>query len=382
MSSTATTLSQTVSPQLAPPNLRPARLDDYEQVRLLESAHNMVTPPLREWRDLWLANPLWPRLEKDWPLGWVLEDAAQKLVGAIWNLPSLYHFQGRELICSNGRGWVVAEQYRGFALWLMDEYFNQSGADLFVNTTVNASAAVVFSSMSQRVPLGDWQSSAYWVTGYVGFARAAMRFKSLPMSGLLSYPAALGLWILDTLKSKPIPESSPSVVIAEAAEFDVRFEALWQELLRQNPNKLLAARDLCSLKWHYALPTRRGRMRILTASRDGLLRAYCVVKEQDGKHGLTMMRFVDFQSIDTDFDHLPALLNASLRFSAARGFHCFELLGCDVPKMRAVDRFAPHRRRLKAWPFYYSAADPKLAAALTVSDVWDPSAYDGDASID
>jgi hypothetical protein len=372
----------TSSAQPAPPNLRPARFDDFEQVRFLETAHNMVIPPEKEWRDLWLANPLWPRLERDWTLGWILEDANQRVVGSLWNLPSLYHFQGRELICANGRGWVVAEQYRGFAPWLMDEYFNQSGADLFINTTVNASAAVVFGSMSQRVPLGDWQSAAYWVTGYCGFARAAMHFKALPLPAILGHPAGLGLWAYDSLTSKAIPDAPPGVVVAEAAGFDARFDAFWAESLRQQHAKLLAARDRASLSWHYALPLRRGRLRILTATRDGLLRAYCVIKEQDGKHGLTMMRLVDFQSIEPQQDLLPGLLAAALQYCGARGFHCFELLGCDIPKMRAVDRLAPHRRRLKAWPFYYNAPDPTLAAALADSDAWDPSAYDGDASID
>src|SRR5262249_49510325 len=123
--------------QPAPPKLRVARFEDYPQVLALESTHNMVTPPREQWRNLWLRNPLWTRFASDWPIGWVLEDAAGKIVGALWNVPSLYYFGGRELVCANGRGWVVGEHYRGFALWLMDEYFNQSGADLFMNTTVN-----------------------------------------------------------------------------------------------------------------------------------------------------------------------------------------------------------------------------------------------------
>src|SRR5262245_17699967 len=83
---------------LAPPDLRPARFDDFAQVQQLECKHNMVSPPQAQWRDMWLTNPLWARVQKDWPLGWVLESSNNQIVGALWNLPSAYHFQGRELI--------------------------------------------------------------------------------------------------------------------------------------------------------------------------------------------------------------------------------------------------------------------------------------------
>ncbi len=50
--------------------------------------------------------------------------------------------------------------------------------------------------------------------------------------------------------------------------------------------------------------------------------------------------------------------------------------------MESFDHFAPHRRKLPSWPFYYHAADPTLAAELCRPEVWDPSTFDGDASID
>src|SRR4051794_17149748 len=102
----------------SPPELRTARFEDYPQIERLESSHDLGTPPLDDWRGFWLENPLWTRLQNNWPIGWVLEDAAGKIVGSLLNVPSLYKFQGRDLICANGRGWVVDNDYRGFALWL------------------------------------------------------------------------------------------------------------------------------------------------------------------------------------------------------------------------------------------------------------------------
>src|SRR5262245_33414720 len=158
-------------PVTPPPTLRPACIEDHAQIQHLESSHLQDTLPADDWRRLWLDNPLWPRVAGHWPIGWVLEDAAGRVVGSMTNVPSLYRFRGRELICANGRAWVVSPEYRGFALWLMDEYFNQDGADLFINTTVNLKATEALGTLSNRVPLGDWQTTAYWVTGYRGFAR-------------------------------------------------------------------------------------------------------------------------------------------------------------------------------------------------------------------
>src|SRR5437870_2253350 len=81
------------------------------------------------------------------------------------------------------RAWAVAAAYIGFALWLMDEYFNQQGADLFINTTVNAKGTAAANMFSTRVPVGDWETFAYWVTGYRGFARKALEKMGVPLPG-------------------------------------------------------------------------------------------------------------------------------------------------------------------------------------------------------
>ena len=141
------------------PNLRPARFDDYPQIQKLESLFGLLSLSDQDWRAIWLDNPLRARLGESWPIGWVLEEASGLIVGSLANIPSRYCYRGHELIAATGRGWVVMPEYRGVALWLMDEYFNQPGADLFINTTVNSMAVDPFSAFgSVRVPLGDWES--------------------------------------------------------------------------------------------------------------------------------------------------------------------------------------------------------------------------------
>jgi hypothetical protein len=366
----------------APPRLRPARFEDVAQIQALEAAHGMETQPVDDWRGLWLNNPLWPRLGARWPIGWVLEDAGGRVIGSMTNVPSLYHFRGRELVCANGRAWVVTPEYRGVALWLMDEYFNQPGADLFVNTTVGVMAMEALATFATRVPVGDWETAAYWVTGYRGFARKALEKKGVPLAAALAVPAAAALWLWHALCSTRLPPAAAGIENAFAEGFDGRFDAFWDELVRYNSDKLLAARDSRALAWHFAVPLRRQRLWVLTATRGGLPRAYAVLKRHDGNNGLRRMRLIDYQTLEPDSDLLPGLLRLALRRCAAEDFYVLDHLGCGLPQTATFDRCAPYRLKLPNWPYFYHAADPKLAADLRGPEAWAPSSFDGDASFE
>ena len=364
------------------PTLRPARFEDYPQIQRLESSHGLLTLSEEDWRHIWRDHPLIDRLGTDWPIGWVLEDGEGKIIGSLANVPSLYTFEGRELIAATGRAWVVAEPFRGIALWLMDEYFNQPGVDLFVNTTVNSMAVDPFTAFgSKRVPLGDWELASYWITGYRGFARAALRIKRAPLSGVISYPAGAILRAKDLATMKPLPTCDSSVTIESRDGFDATFDTFWRELVARSPRKLLNVRDSRTLSWHFAGALRAGHAWIFAAMRGGLMRAYCVVKRQDHPpSGLVRMRLVDYQSVD-DNDLLPSLLDAALRRCRREGIHTFEHVGRALPKMRAFDDHAPYRRRLLAWPYYFHATDASIHARLNNPEAWNPSTYDGDASL-
>jgi hypothetical protein len=368
--------------KIAAPELRLASLDDYDRIAQLEAANQLGSMPRDDWRNLWLNNPLWPRLGKQWPVGWLLEDAGGRLVGSIVNIPTRYTFRGRELICANGRGWVVAPEFRGFALWVMSEYFNQPGADLFINTTVAPIAEPKIGALSDRVPLGDFETIAYWVTGYRGFAKKALQKLRVPAAGLFAFPAAAALWLQDALRARPLPAAPPWIVIDSADVFDGRFDAFWNELAGQNPDKLLGVRDSRSLAWHFAGQQRAGRLWILTAARGGLLRAYAIFKRQDRGDGVRRMQLVDYQTLEPDEDLLPGLLHAALRRCASENLYVLEQVGCGLPKLASFDGYAPYRRKLPCWPFYYRAADPAIQALLANPEAWDPSTFDGDASFD
>jgi len=186
----------------------------------------------------------------------------------------------------------------------------------------------------------------------------------------------------DALTLEALPPGADSVTVEQAREFDSRFDDFWHELVRQNPNKLLGVRNSQTLRWHFATPMRQGQAWIFTASRNGLLRAYCILKRQDHpQSGLVRMRMVDHQTLEPDADLLSAMLHPALALCIAERIHVLEHVGMGLPKMRVFDRHAPYRRKLPAWPFYYHATDPTLHEELRNPQVWDPSTFDGDASV-
>jgi hypothetical protein len=364
------------------PTLRLAVFDDYPQVTRLEASNDMDSLPADDWQNLWLRNPVWERVRHDWPIGWVLETDEGQLVGSLFNIPSLYSFQGRELICANGRGWVVAPDYRGLSLWLMGEYFGQTNVDLFVNTTVGPNAAPMIASLAECVPLGDFQTVAYRPIRYRRFAEKQLRNMGVPAAGLVALPAAAALRIKAALQLRSFPSTPASITIESVAAFDYRFDAFWIEQVRQNPDKLLGLRDAQTLAWHYSAAMRHGHVWILTASRQGLLRAFCVLKRTDLKLPMRRMRLVDFQTLDPHDNLLPGLLRFARRRAIAESIDVIEHLGCGLPKMRDFEVFSPYRRAFPCQPYYYRAANAELAKQLARPAAWDPSTYDGDSSLD
>jgi hypothetical protein len=58
-----------------------------------------------------------------------------------------------------------------------------------------------------------------------------------------------------------------------------------------------------------------------------------------------------------------------------------EIVGFSRAKRRSLEVLRPHRRRLSTRTFLYKACNDELRAALAREESWDPSTYDGDASI-
>ncbi len=361
------------------PDLRPMRFDDYEDIRTLLQEYALEPPSFEDWRHRWVDNPIWWQLGKDSPIGWVLETAKHEIVGSMETIPIRYKWRGSDLVAGASAAWCVKAPYRGYALQLIEEYFEQP-VDLLISTTVGRAAFPTLSQLYGPIPLGRWDMMSYFITGYLSFAERALKKYRVPLAPLLAYPAAGSLRLKHALSSKTLPKSERSLVVERTDTFDARFDTFWEELVRENYDKLLAERSSRALMWHFEGAIRRNRLLIFTASNSGRLRGYCVLRRQPTAGGCRMS-VVDYQSLELGADLLPSFLRAALRCCAAEGCYVLQNVGVGVPKMRAFDQCAPYRQKLPNSIFFYRAANAKLDAELRQPQFWDPSLFDGDATL-
>src|SRR5690349_4747203 len=106
-----------------------------------------------EWSHLWLNNPVCRRAPH-LPVGWILEDSENQIVGSISSIPFGFELGGRQLIAGTSSSWVVDARYRTYALLLLERFLSQPGVDLHLGVSPNSQSEPVVALHSERVPVG------------------------------------------------------------------------------------------------------------------------------------------------------------------------------------------------------------------------------------
>lgn len=362
------------------PRLRAARFEDYGGIRQLALEHSVSFPSLESWEHRWRDNPVWQRLGDHCPIGWVLENAEGQIVGSMESVPTLYKFRGAEFLAAASSLWCVSAPYRGFALQLMLEYFNQS-VDLLVISTASSAAIATVSQLFDRVPVGRWDTTSCCIGHFRLFAKQSLEKLHVPFSTVLSYPVAAVLRLTQAAGRKPRVKPPRGVVIETVDTFDTRFDVFWNELVRLNPQRLLAERSSRALMWHFWAAMRAGQLWILTASKNQRLIGYCTFLAGVSADGFKRLRLIDYQSIDDESDLLSGFIGAALARCAAEGFYVLDHVAPGLPRMRAFDECASYERSLGTWMALFHASNPELDAELHQPQFWDPSLFDGDATL-
>lgn len=360
--------------------IREAVFADHPRIAALEARYALRPKSYEEWIHLWSGNPACPPA---WKIGWVVENASQDIVGYVGNVPSTFEFRGRKLIAASGRGLVVDEQYRSYSFPLFSQFFNQSNVDLIVNTTVNVNAVKLHELFHcERAPVGVWDRSVFWITNYRGFAAGLAAMRNLPLPNLLSYPLSAALAAKDRLRRKPLKPTVTGFEAAVASTFDQRFDAFWEALRTTHPDSLLATRSRAILNWHFKFSLESKRAWVATVSQDGGLLAYAVFRRQDNHEvGLKRIRLVDFRNLNGNAALLAPMLDAALTRCREQAIDMVEVIGASPAMQQVLAGFAPHRRELPAWLYFYKAKDKQLAESLKDPAVWDPSPFDGDGAL-
>jgi hypothetical protein len=363
------------------PALRAARFADYEQIARLQSRYGLHIDTYEEWSHLWLANPTYREVQSAWSIGWVLEDEAGRIVGCVENIPLAYELGGTKVLAATGRAWAADPEYRSAALLLLDRVINQPAVDLYLNNTFTENSAPAVSVFEcTRVPVGAWDRSAFWITNRRRFAEAFLAFKRYRLAKLLSYPVSATAWLVELARQGRA--RAGDVEVEGCPAFDERFDGFWEALRDRRPNMLLAVRTREMLAWHYRPLLSSRRLWIATVVNGPRLAAYAVFDRWDRlRIGLKRVRLVDFQSLDGTTDLLWPLLSWAIRRCKAEGIHMLESVGRWLGTGEPLDEIAPYQRTLPVWTFVYRANDPELSGRLRDPHAWDPSLYDGDASL-
>lgn len=365
----------------SPVYIRVANFGDYEGIARLEMVYLGETKKQNEWEHLWVNNPVYKQ-HPDWPIGWVLETREKQIVGYVANVPLSYEFQGRRILAATSRAFVVDLQYRAYSLALLSHFFGQKQVDLFIETTVNPKAVKAQSLFkARRVPVGAWDSSTFWITDHEGFLGSLLSMKGLRSMKPLTYPLWVGLKLRDALSGKKRARRN-GIEISTCTGFDSRFDRFWHQLKSDHCVLLLATRSREVLQWHFNHALEQNRALVATVGNRDKIAAYAIFYRQDNPaFGLKRLRLVDFQTIDGSSEVLTHILSWALEHCRSHGIHMLETIGLSADKQCVVEKLKPHKRELPSWMYFYKANDTGLAGSLENPEVWDPSCFDGDASL-
>ena len=373
-----------VRPQRSP-EIREASFEDYEQITSLVLRNGLGTRARDRWEHLWSNNPVYKKLT-NWPIGWVVEDNSQ-IVGYLGNIPLSYHLNGCEILASGLHAFSLDESHRGHGLVLLNRLLQSAPqVEHFVGSTANANSSKLLDRLGiSRLPVGNWDNCAFWITNYDGFASSAISRKRWP--GALAGFASPALKIYDKVSKSSLPRQNHPLHRQNA--FDDRFEVFWQELRQAYPKRFLATRSRDVLDWHFKFPLAENRAWVVTYEVDSHVRAYAIFQRQDHDEiNLKRVGLIDYQALPESGDRsssedviFESILAWGLSECAAQGIHMLEAIGFRPDKQRVIDRFAHHRRELAAWRYFHKTPCETLQRELHDPDAWDPSLFDGDASL-
>lgn len=367
-----------------PVRCRLAALDDYERLNALERRYNLGFRNYEQWSHMWVNNPV-RRKVPDLPIGWVLEDNQNQIVGSIGSVPFGFELDGREYIAGTSSAWVTDDHHRAYAPMLLDRFLTQPGVDLHLGVSPNGEAQPAVALHSERVPAGRWDRAAFWITNSWGFVGSALAKQNVRWRGVLRYPAWAAIALHGAFKRDAVRaalKKERGHDVATCVTFDERFDEFWETLRANNRRRLLFTRSRDVLEWHFKYPLARNVAWISTVSRGGRLAAYAVFCRKDvSRIGLRRVRLIDYRSVDGDPALLLPMLADTLERCKRDGTAVVESIGWRLEDGDFMARVAPYARTLPSWQYFFKASDPALDGILRDRDVWEPSQYEGDACI-
>jgi len=233
-----------------------------------------------------------------------------------------------------------------------------------------------------RVPVGEWDQAAFWVTNYAGALKSYLKRQMPPLvSRLVGSCLYLPLLLTDII-SRRKRDFKIDYQIGWCTGFDERFDRFWTEFLESRSDLFLASRTRNTMDWHFRGALERNDAWILTASKGTRLVGYAILQRKDSPAaGLSRMMLVDFQTLDKDPALSSAMIFRALERCRRERIYVLENQGCWIEKLQPIVNPPSNHRALDSWCYLYKSARLELTQALQTAAAWYPTQYDGDASL-
>jgi hypothetical protein len=359
--------------------VREATVDDFAGLSAVMRRNGLTSASFGHWARLWIANPF--RSELSVPVGWVLENEAQGIVGTLSNVGRMYTYNGEPIRVASASAWAVDPPYRTSAVFLAKQFFTQKNVDMFLNTTASEAATEIFKAFRcSEVPDPSYTRVLFWVTGHAGFAGSVLRKLRIPDVPGLRQVAATGLYGRDWIRGGTVQFRRMETCLLNG--FDERFDAFW-ELLRRVPDRLLAVRTSEALSWQFRPALENGGIAIIGLLQGESLGGYLILMRGDDERiGLRRFRVVDIQTLG-DKTCVLSLMTAALEHAARSGVDVVEAVGFHSSKRNPLEQLNPYHRTYPTCPYLYKvkAECQPLRDALQNVNAWDASIFDGDATL-
>ncbi len=333
-----------------------------------------------QWARLWNDNPF--RSELSVPVGWVLENSQQGLVGSLSNIGRMYCYAGEPVRVATASCWAVDPPYRSSAIFLAKQFFSQKKVDMFLNTTASEAAAEVFKAFRcSDIPDPSYVQVLFWVTRYAGFAESVFRKLHWPVIPGLKHAGGLSLYCRDLVRGRGA--NFRRIATSPLPGFDERFDGFWHQLRSRN-DRLMGVRTAEALTWQFGPALKNGSAAILATQEGRNLTGYLIMTRGDDQQiGLRRFRVVDVQALGDDAEIILSLMTAALQHAEHSDVDVVEAIGFHKSKRDLLEKLRPHHRTYPSCPYLYRVRteSPRLRDALRNPDAWDASLFDGDGSL-
>jgi len=363
--------------------IREADFNDEYAVQQLSKRNGLEIENINNtWKQIWKGNKFY---SADWAIGWILEFDSI-VVGFIGNIPRAYSFLGKQWVAGVAHSFVVDKRFRAHTLLLIAEFFKQKHADLLIFSSANSDAESVYRLAKARcIPQKDYHNDLFWIVTPKSFIFSLLRKKGLNafMSVIFSMILVPIIYVEMFLRRRWSNRVSGEIKIEPLSEIGNDINKLWEQLQKENSDRLLSYRDKDALIWQFFNSDKEvKRPLIFTSRREGELVGYALVTRADSpKFRLNRMIITDLVVLSDDKKIIKELMNAIFYYARNINIALLQLVGFPTYIRNPLKPLYPFNHTLPYKPFWYFPINKELQGVLENESIWYASTFDGDSSI-